>query len=40
MEEEIKERCKDCCYLIEKDGEWFCYPQCNYCKYIKHCHEV
>ena len=35
-----KERCKDCCYLIEKDREWFCDAKYKYCKDIEYCHEV
>jgi hypothetical protein len=35
-----KERCKNCCYLTEKDKEWFCDSQYKYCKDIEYCHEV
>lgn len=40
MEEDYKERCKDCAYLVEKDNKWYCDPQYQYCEDISICHEV
>ena len=38
--EQYKERCKDCTYLEERNGQWYCDSCPEYCNKIEECHEV